>query len=196
MIIIATEGTNTEKKYFEDLASPEYYHNPRVHIEVLQRLTTASSPEHIIKLLDQFKRQFRLNKYDELWMVIDMDRWGDAKLSNIATQCKQKQYFLAVSNPSFELWLLLHIKSLADYTQSELEEFIENKKINRRTKLEKELVKILGSFNKNNPDTSQFLPYVDIAIDRARGRDTNPDHRWPISLGSRVYLLAENIINR
>jgi hypothetical protein len=43
LVIIATEGTHTEKRYFEDMAS-QYYHNPRVHVEVLERLTNASSP--------------------------------------------------------------------------------------------------------------------------------------------------------
>ncbi|MCP4704182.1 MAG: RloB domain-containing protein [candidate division Zixibacteria bacterium] len=194
LIVIATEGNHTEPKYFKDMASPEYYRNSRIHVEILDRLTTDSAPEHVMNMLDQFKREFRLNKYDELWMVIDVDRWGKKKLSSIAAQCLQKNYSLAVSNPCFELWLLLHLKSLADYTPVELAEFVENKKENHRTRLEKELVKLLGSFSKKNPDMTRFLPYVKTAIDRARKLDTSPEHRWPNSLGSRVYLLAEKII--
>ena len=194
LIVIATEGTNTEKQYFEDMVSPAYYRNSKVHVTVLDRETTASSPEHIIKLLDKFKQEFRLNKYDELWMVIDVDRWGDKKLSFIATQCVQKGYGLAVSNPSFELWLLLHIKSLEEHTQAELDEFLENRKIGYRTRLEQEIFTILGSFNKNNLDTSQFLPHVGDAIDRAREIDKDVEHRWPIGLGSRVFLIVEKIV--
>ena len=196
LIVIATEGTHTETKYFQDIASPKYYHNSRVHVEVLSRDTTASSPEHVIRMLDQFKREFRLNKYDELWMVIDVDSWGDEKLSSIATQCNQKKYYLAVSNPSFELWLLLHLTSLDNYAQPQLDEFFANRKMNQRTRLEQEIVNLIGSFNKANPDTSKFLPYVGLAIDRARSLDTNPEqYRWPNGLGSRVYLLAKSIIN-
>lgn len=195
LIVVATEGTHTEKKYFEDMASPEYFANPRVHVAILDRLTTASSPEIVIKTLDEFKKEYRLNQYDELWMVIDVDRWGEKKLSFIATQCYQKSYSLAVSNPCFELWLLLHIKSLDDYAQAELAELAENKKEGERTRLERELAKLLGSFSKNKLDTAQFFPYVKIAINRARKLDTNPNHRWPNGLGSRVYLLAETIIN-
>ena len=176
------------------MASPEYYHNSKVHVEVLSRETTASSPEYVIRVLDRFKQEFRLNRYDELWMVIDVDSWGDEKLSLIAAQCTQKKYYLAVSNPSFELWLLLHLKSPEEYSETELNEFAENRKESRRTRLEKEIVNLLGSFNKINPDTSQFLPYVEMAIARARSLDTNPEHRWPNKLGTRVYLLAERII--
>jgi hypothetical protein len=71
-------------------------------------------------------------------MVIDVDRWGDKKLSFIARQCKQKEYFLAVSNPCSDLWFLLHKKSLAQYPDETLNEFLENKKKNRRTRLESE----------------------------------------------------------
>ena len=194
LIIIATEGTRTEKKYFEDMAF-QYYHNPRVHVEVLERLTSASSPKHVLDMLNDFKRRYSLKKDDELWMVIDLDRWHNRELGSIAAQCKQKGYRLAVSNPCFELWLLLHIKSLDDYTDVELQELVENKRVSeKRTRLERELLDKLGSYNKSNPDTSKFLPFVDIAIERARALDPHPEHRWPNSLGTRVYLLAETII--
>jgi len=194
LIIIATEGTHTEKKYFEDMVT-QYYHNPRVHVQVLERLTSASSPEHVLKVLNSFEKEYLLGKDDELWMVIDLDRWHNRELGSVAAQCKQKDYRLAVSNPCFELWLLLHVKSPDDYTDVELQELAENKHVSeKRTRLERELLDKLGSYNKSNPDTSKFLPFVDIAIERARALDPHPEHRWPNGLGTRVYLLAETII--
>ena len=78
-----------------------------------------------------------------------------------------------------------------------LEEFFNNPKVSKtRCKLEEELISLVGSYNKSNFDTSQFLPHVEIAIERARSLDKYPEHRWPNSLGTRVYLLAENIVNR
>ena len=38
LIIIASEGTETEKRYFEDLAAA--YSNTKIHVEVLERLIT------------------------------------------------------------------------------------------------------------------------------------------------------------
>src|SRR5260221_11407935 len=75
LIVIATEGSKTEKKYFNDLASDDRYRNPRVHVEVLERTSTASSPNHVIEELNKFRSVFKLNKFDELWLVIDVDRW-------------------------------------------------------------------------------------------------------------------------
>jgi hypothetical protein len=149
----------------------------------------------VLQVLNGFEKEYLLGKDDELWMVVDLDRWHNRELGSVAAQCIQKNYHLAVSNPCFELWLLLHIKSLDDCTDLELQELAENKRVSdKRTRLEIELVNELGSYNKSNPDTSKFLPSVNVAIDRARELDLHPEHRWPNSLGTRVYLLAESII--
>jgi hypothetical protein len=60
LIIIATEDTKAEPKYFNDLAT--YYRNPRVHVEVLSRSYTASAPEHVITMLDKFKQKYHMNQ--------------------------------------------------------------------------------------------------------------------------------------
>jgi hypothetical protein len=199
LIVIASEGMHTEKIYFEDMASVKYYRNPGVHVEVLERDETASSPEHVIITLDNYRKKYSLtlNKDDELWLVIDRDRWKLRELSSVATKCYQKSFLLACSNPCFELWLLLHIKSLSDYSKTELDDLTKNKHVSRkRTLLEQEIINIIGSYNKQNPDTSKFLPFVETAISRARTLDSTPTDRWPNCLGTRVYKLAESILNR
>lgn len=193
LIVIAAEGTHTEKAYFEELAAA--YHNSSVHVEVLDHPTTASAPEHILALLDGFLKANKIRPgYDELWLVVDVDRWGEEKLSNTAALCLQKTYQFAVSNPCFEIWLLLHLRSLDEYDEATLAEFRLNQKINDRTRLDRELVNLLGGYNKSKPD--RFLPHVEIAITRAQQLDLYPDHRWPHDLGSRVYLLAARVIAR
>jgi hypothetical protein len=192
LIIIATEDTKAEPKYFRDVAA--YYKNPKVHVEVLTRPGTASSPEYVINMLDKFKQKYHLNRSDELWMVIDVDRWGEKKLSLIAMLCRQKNYFLAVSNPCSDIWFLIHKQSLDDYPEKTLNEFFENKKINKRTRLEIELIKVYGGFNKKNLNTAKFLPFVNGAVVRTRKLDIHPEQRWPHQLGTRIYLLVEKII--
>jgi len=104
LIVIAAEGEETEKRYFEGIKAR--YDNPRIHVEVLERLDSASDPAKVIKALDQFRSDYKLRKgHDQLWLVIDVDRWGNQKLSLVSQQCIQKCYQLAVSNPSFEIWI-------------------------------------------------------------------------------------------
>ncbi len=192
LIIIAAEGEKTEKIYFEGLK--KHYQNPRVHVEVLDRWLEGSDPEKVILDLDHFRAEYHLRKgYDQLWLVIDVDRWRE-KLAFVAQACFQKQYHLAVSNPAFEIWLLLHVRELASYPAEVLAEFLENQKTGERTRVELELLHLLGSYNKANPQIAYFAPRAQTAILNGRAADQNPELRWPNQPGSRVYLLAEKIV--
>jgi len=195
LIVIAAEGSKTEKKYFEDLAFE--FHNARVKVFVLKTEEDRSSPEHVIKLLDDFKADYIPEDDDLVWLVIDVDRWEKKKLAEVASLAKQKQYNLAVSNPCFELWMLLHHRSLDQYPQSTLQEFRENRKDGtNRTRLERELISILGQYNKSKPATKDFIPFVQNAVERARALDIQRRARWPNDLGSRVYRLVSEIMKK
>ncbi len=194
LIIIATEGSKTEHAYFNSLAFDERYRNRKVHVEVLEKKTTASAPKDVIKYLNKFKQEYKLNRHDELWLVIDRDSWSEQMLSEVTQQARQNYYLLADSNPCFELWLLLHRKSLGNYNEEELKELEANKKAGYRTRLEKELMEICGSYNKNNLKTSHYIPYVSTAIKNAKETDTQPQDRWLNQIGTRVYRLAQSII--
>jgi len=114
LIVIASEGTRTEPAYFEALRDYLLTSPSRVHVEVLRREPgSPSAPEYVIEQLDSFKRSWKLSSDDELWAVIDYDRWGEAKLSTVATAASQKSYHLAISRPCFEVWRLLHFEDLS-----------------------------------------------------------------------------------
>jgi len=190
LIIIATEGTKTEVTYFKDISSKKYFNNPRIHVEVIKRDSTSSAPNHVIKDLDSFKKQYNLNVSDDLWMVIDFDRWGVEKISTIANLCNQKKYNLAVSNPCFELWLLLHITNFDEYDNDKVKLLYSN----RNRDIEREIRRLLGSYNKSRINTSKYIPGLNNAIEQAKKLDTNPTDRWTQNIGTRVYLIVEKII--
>lgn len=183
LIVIATEGAQTEQLYFESLKA--HYHRSNVHVEILKRVAIhQSAPVHVMRELDAFKSQYKLVEGDELWMVIDKDRWTQQHLSDVARCCEQKKYFIALSVPCFELWLLLHLEDFRQEGSDQIScEQIENK-----------IRTILGSYDKTNPDIDTLIPNVFQAIERAQRLDTNPDDRWPQQPGSRVYLLVNNIV--
>lgn len=192
LIIIASEGEVTEKKYFDGIKN--YYQNKKVHVELLDPIEKGSAPEKVIRMLDKFKKEHACKQgYDQLWLVIDVDRWGE-KISDIAEKCHQKQYSLAVSNPEFEIWLLLHVRDLSEYSENKLKELRENRKVGNRTRISAELKELLKKYNKANPDMGYFSPRAIQAIENAKRIDLNTKSRWPNDLGSRVYLIVENII--
>lgn len=159
LVIIATEGAVTEKAYFEGLVSADGYSNPGVHVEVLATEAGQSAPKKVIERLNAFKRQYRLDKEDQLWLIIDKDRWPDAQLAEVAQQSHQKGYLMALSNPCFELWLWLH---WADPRQEDFEALRlcwENAKVSAtRRHLEEQLSTLAGGYQKNKPDFRAYYP--------------------------------------
>lgn len=200
IIVIASEGKDTERIYFQALASE--YANPRVHVHILERgedEQNNSSPEHVLKQLNDYKRDYSLEDDDELWLVIDKDRWTEAMLSHVAAECAQNDFMhMALSNPCFELWLLLHLVDATSLTSEEQEQWMKNDRSSRRTDpyLKVRLRQAMGSYNESNYDAQILIPHVEIAIERARVLDDNPADRWPQTLGTRVCQLAESVINR
>ena len=192
-IIIATEGEATEPVYFEELALDDRFRHPSVEIKVLPTELGLSAPRHVIRRLDKIKRQHGMYEGDELWLVIDKDRWKDAQLSEVTQLVMQKGYYLADSNPCFELWLLLHHRSLECYTELELAELKENRKEkfrSSRRRLDLELMKICGSYDSSNLKTSDYIPFVDSAVTNGNSADSNENDRWLNQIGSRVYKLV------
>lgn len=200
LIVIASEGKDTERIYFKALAKE--YTNPRVHVHVLERSENEqnnSSPEHVLKQLNDYKSQYELEADDELWLVVDKDRWTEAMLSRVATECSQEvAMHMALSNPCFELWLLLHMEDAVSLPPEEQKQWMENRRKSKNADpyLKVRLRQKIGSYHESSYDALTLIVHIENAIERARALDKNPTDRWPQTLGTRVYLLAESVMNR
>ena len=107
LIIIAVEGNRTEKQYFS------IFRKTRSQIKILSSDDNRSAPEYVLDRLISYKKEYDLDDNDELWLMIDVDRWGDRKLSEIAMHANQRGFDMAVSNPCFEVWLYLHFSFIS-----------------------------------------------------------------------------------
>ena len=105
---------------------------------------------------------------------------------------------MALSNPCFELWLLLHLEDVSLLTPEEQKQWKENRRMSRRTDpfLKLRLRQKMGSYHESTYDAPALITHVEEAIARAKALDNNPADRWPQTLGTRVYLLAESVMNR
>ena len=200
LIVIASEGKDTERIYFKALAKE--YTNPRVHVHVLERSENEqnnSSPEHVLKQLNDYKGHYELESDDELWLVVDRDRWTEAMLSRVATECAQDNFMhVALSNTCIELWLLLHLVDATLLTPEEQQLWMENRRKSKNADpyLKVRLRQEMGSYHESSYDAKMLIEHVEVAIARAKALDKNPADRWPQTLGTRVYLLAESVMNR
>lgn len=173
LIIIATEGEETEKQYFS------IFHSTRVQVQVLPTTDSKSSPEYVLQRLKEYKDEYELDDDDELWLMIDVDRWGSKKLSAIANESVKHQLKLAISNPCFECWLYLHFDVIrTPLTCRQINEQLKEK---------------LDGFNKIKLDVARFKDKIDDAIRNSKMIDGNSAARWPLSVGTHVYKVVQSI---
>lgn len=133
--ILAYEGDVTEKKYFEDLRQSSMF-NDSGSIETIplkKEHNGGNSPLDVKKLLSKAKSEYNFRATDEFWLIIDRDDWEKihhVDFSALYDDCeKEKNFFIALSNPCFEFWLILHLRKLEDIADSDREKILENAKV-------------------------------------------------------------------
>ena len=116
LFIIYCEGSRREPQYFnyfKEISS-------RINLEVVEADSQGNnSPLGLYKQacsdidgtnLDS-PVKFVLGERDQVWFVIDTDSWGNA-IFELRSRCEiQKNWFVAQSNPCFEVWLYYHFFS-------------------------------------------------------------------------------------
>lgn len=188
-IVIATEGEVTEYNYFRHLDAESVLSEQRFQIEVLKTEHGRSSPNHVIKRLSEYKRKYDIRQGDELWMVIDKDRWDNKMLNEVIQSCKQKGFGLCISNSCFEVWLILHFENLNQLSTEDTLAFLNNKKVNGKTFTKRKVIEILGRAPKN--DFSMFFSHLTQACNNAKLLEFKYGDNILTNLGSGVYKIFE-----
>ena len=119
VILIVTEGSQTEPKYFE------HYRNRQTNIDirVVGSRTSGGETDYlslIRKAVEyQNKNQISVSEGDSVWVVADGDvnynnpdpiTAKDSLLSKARKMADAKGIQIALSNPCFEFWYLLHFQ--------------------------------------------------------------------------------------
>lgn len=92
---------------------------------VLVRFPKNTHPNrhNLAAVLKRFEKALRENDFragDEAWLVVDVDDWGEAEFRELlAWQAADGRHHLAVSNPKFELFLVMHFEKANGCTTSE-----------------------------------------------------------------------------
>jgi len=173
--IIATEGAVTEPAYFSMFQGKR----ATVRIRLLDNKHD-SAPQKVFKQAEQFIQKEGLRKNDAVWLVLDRDTWSEDVLNTVWRRCQEMGFSLAVSNPCFEYWLLLHFENGNGVTSVS----------NCRSKL----VRYLPNFSKGHVEVEQLKPRIEKAIDHAEQKDVPPCEDWPHTNGSTVYRLVKEFL--
>jgi hypothetical protein len=202
MYILSYEGNVSEKKYFEDFRKSDLFNDSGlIEIISLKRPSnTGSDPISVKKLLQQAKREYHFKNTDEFWLIIDRDNWEDIHNYNfdkLAEDCrKEENFFLAMSNPCFEIWLILHLKDIREFGDDEKAKMLENKKIsNSKNYIDRLLSEIQGRGYNKRPNPRIFLPLTKTAISRAKELD-DENLEYPKQLGTHIYKLIVKLMSK
>ncbi|MGL5087030.1 MAG: RloB family protein, partial [Clostridium sp.] len=192
------EGISTEVKYFQGIQnySKELKISNMIEIILLQKYGDIESHSNPLNLLEEAKsmKEKLINEekfkahVDEFVIVFDRDSYKPVDK-------KRKQYLqylndatevatLGITNPCFELWLLLHY-----------ENYRQNLKISKtHTFASKRFSEIAGRNPKSNIRFDELLEKVDIAINQEKNNLLKQDiYEMSDNIGSNIGELIEKL---
>lgn len=106
-IQVICEGAKTEPEYFQWLKS--ILRTKNLHLAIAKKADGKSSPPALIKQAEHLLRSTAYRKGDQIWLVLDADQWTDEQFIELCRWMqKSKHFHVAISNPKFEYWILLH----------------------------------------------------------------------------------------
>ncbi|MDD4059785.1 MAG: RloB family protein [Kiritimatiellae bacterium] len=177
VFLISCEGSVTEPEYFD-------FFQRHAIIKCL-RAKGKSAPQAVLERMNKEFDRTPFRKGDEAWLVVDKDDWNDSQLVELHRWTEEHSVVkrgLAVSNPRFELWLLLHFEEVAHPCPG-------HKCTNR-------LEKHLTNYKKHLACGAFPRESVDSAIARAKKLDQPAALDWPRKTGTTVYRLAEDLLRK
>ena len=174
LFAIACEGTVREPEYFGPFNGVD-----RIKVDIIEdEENRNSAPKKVLERVQKYIEEVGLSDKDNdtLWCVIDVDRWPMEQITELQDYCAANKGFnLVISNPCFEVWLLLH-------KQESLNEL--DLSTAQKTKQE------LNQQRNGGYSYKEYLPDMPAAIDNAKAVDTARGY-FPAPKTTKVYILAE-----
>ncbi|GAA1234317.1 RloB family protein [Prauserella halophila] len=167
-ILLLCGAEVTEPSYFRGLK--QRYRHPAVNVV----RKGGKDPVSLIRLAAKLREQ---DECDETWCVIDVDEYNiDAAFS----EAQRLDVKLAVSNPCFEYWLLLHFERC----EAPLPCFQD---------VEPRLRQQVRGYNKKSLNFSDYAAGVTDAVDRAKHRCGDITRAHQVNPSTGVWALVERI---
>lgn len=104
--------------------------------------------------------------YDKVCLIVDRDRksFKEEQYDYVVRVCEEKRYNLYVSNPCFELWLLLHYDEVLQIDREKLFTNPREKPKAKKRFIENQLSRLMGGYKKNSLQFNKISDKVFNAI--------------------------------
>lgn len=199
----------TEESYLEGVKNNKVFLKIKneVVIEVIEKedgQKTMSHPKQLVQAAltsmgrldaegnenppEEWKNQCQWDKYDstldKVCVIFDKDcRDLEKYWDEIYEACKKHGIQIIVSNPNFELWLLMHFPEVSQYDPKKLQENKKNLRgqIDKTASKKKKYLEILVARNAegykkgNSLKFERFMPGIELAMEQAKLFCENPE---------------------
>lgn len=219
IIFLSMEGSVTEEEYFTwvsqlfaevktkiqfiSVAEDAVHTREKNRTKEQRSLLGKSKPKQLVEKIEQFKieqnEKYQFDKYeDEFFIVSDIDdNLSDYAIENFHGAldiCDEKGYGYAISNPFFEIWLLLHHDDIKDEDRiyAVTEEHAYEKTNHFRDRLRDCGAPLQDSKHIREEDYTR--ENVIQAVERAKALHTDREGRYPKYLATTVYQLLDKIL--
>lgn len=197
---IIPEGEKTEIQYFLGIRdnAREININSLIEVIPIENDDEELGQSHPIRKISNFNEDIENNKFlydkeiDKVCFVIDRDpqNFSEQQFDNFLRMCKDYNYKVYVSNPTFELFLLMHDDKIFDIDKTAM---LENRRVsNSKRFLEVKLSEIFGC-NKKNINFEKFKVNIKKAINNEKQFEENLINLKD-NLGSNVGTLLDEMI--
>jgi len=220
IIFLSFEGSVTEEEYFDmvkklfteistkitfiSVAEDAVHTRPKYRTKEQELSLSKNRPKQLVEKIDIFKAEkkdiFEFEKYpeDEFWIVTDVDNnlssdWID-EWNEALDLCEQKGYSYAISNPFFEIWLLLHHDNAS--SQDKVWAVTDNHDYEPTNHFRERLraLKVPLKDKKHISENHYNRQNIQDAIERAAALHIQDGERYPKYFATTVYLLLQKII--
>lgn len=184
LFAIVCEGSKREPEYFKLFR----FASKRIAVDIIEEkisdeqvyadVKNKSAPKWLLDRAVKYIEKEGLNDDDDLWFVMDVDRWKTDQIREIAEYCeKYPNWHIVLSNPCFEVWLYLH-----------------KRKTLSRSNTCSEFKGELASFNKTGYNPHTYIPDIINAIKNSKSINKD-DYFLPKKNKTNVHKLAESLLN-
>ena len=182
IVRVMTEGELTEPSYLSMDSMLAAMRRAGVGLKLLTHHKGQTDPASLVRAMRTAMRREMVQKGDEAWLVMDVDEWTEAQFDAALSWSKTaKAHHLAVGNPKFELFLLMH--------------FGEAKGCASAKEVDARLKACWKEYRKRIPAGAFTIEQVAVAVERAAQADSRPDSVMPAPGETKFYKLLESLLD-
>ena len=174
------------------------------YTEEIEKIRTGSNPKRTLQCIELYKEKnedkydFKNHPDDEFWLILDIDHHLEEDFKDeweeVLKNGEMKGYKFAISNPFFEVWLLLHHDELKEKDREMSVNLVNRYKSEFKSHYKTRLKEVGAKLKNKKVVYGHYdAKKVKDAIERAKIIDSS-EEKYPLTAGSTVYRLVEKIV--